>query len=96
MTEYQRLLDALVKKGSFTTDLLGAKRATLDESVRQIGVTRSLVKVLGLSESDIADAITTAFRLPLMVIANEMDTAPPNIFAEDEILEYRALPVFHS
>jgi len=96
MTEYQQLLDALVKRGSISAESLKAKRAILDDSVRREGVARSLVKVLGLAEADIAQAICEAFTLPPMQVSGEMETAPSNIFAEDEILQYRALPVFHS
>ena len=96
MTEYQQLLDALVKRGTISAESLKAKRAILDDSVRSDGVARSLAKVLGLAEEDIARTICGAFTLPLMPVAGEMETAPSNLFAEDEILQYRVLPVFHS
>ncbi|HCA80783.1 MAG TPA: type II secretion system protein GspE, partial [Bacteroidetes bacterium] len=49
---------------------------------------------LGISEEDVVNAIVKATGVARMKIATEMDAAPSNILTEDEILRYRALPVF--
>ncbi|MBF8296860.1 MAG: epsE [Bacteroidetes bacterium] len=95
MNEYQQLLDALVKEGIISAEMLKGKRTMLDDFARREGITKGVIKVLGVAEGDVAETICKATNLPKMSVAREMGTAPPNIFAEDEILRYRVLPVFH-
>lgn len=94
MNEYRQLLESLTKRGTVSAAALKAKQAILEEAVQRDGISRSLINVLDVSETEVAEAICKTFNLPSMRIAGEMETAPPNIFAEDEILHYRMLPVF--
>ena len=95
MTEDQQLLDALMKEGIFSAEVLKGKRALLEDSARREGIAKSLIKVMDVGEAVVADAIARTFNVPQMSVAREMGTAPANIFAEDEIVQYRAIPVFH-
>jgi type IV pilus assembly protein PilB len=92
--EHQLLLDDLVKRTVIDAVVLRSKRTILDDAILQHGIAKSLVSTLGLSEVDVANAICTLFGLPAMSIAGEMETAPANILSEDEVMQYRALPVF--
>jgi len=95
MTENQQLLDVLMKEGIISAEVLKGKRALLDDSARREGIAKSLIKVLDVGEAVVAETIARTFNVPQMSVAREMGTAPANIFAEDEIVRYRALPVFH-
>ncbi len=92
--ELQQLLDVFIADRMLQADQVQAKRSMLDDSSRQIGIARSVVEILGLSEVDVAESICKAFSLARMNIATEIETAPSNIFTEDEILKHRALPIF--
>ena len=92
--EQQQLLDALVADKVLQADQVESKRTILDETARQKGIARSLVEILAVSEEEIVAGMCKAFGLARMRIATEIDTAPSNILTEDEILRYRALPVF--
>jgi type IV pilus assembly protein PilB len=95
IAEYQQLIDVLLKEGKIDGEVLKGKRAQLDDAVGREGIAKSLIKILNVAETDVAETISRTFNLPQMDVAPEMATAPPNIFAEDEIVRYRALPVFH-
>jgi type IV pilus assembly protein PilB len=92
--EQQQLLDGLVNLGMVNAVLLKSKRSILEDSIGLNGIAKSLVHVFGLSETDVVKAICTVFNIPTMLIAGEMETAPANILSEDEVFQYRALPVF--
>jgi type IV pilus assembly protein PilB len=92
--QHQLLLDALVKREMIAADILQSKRTIIDDAILQYGIAKSLVSTFGLSEADVVDAICSIFGLAEMSIAGEMETAPSNIFSEDEVTQYRALPVF--
>jgi len=92
--EQQQLLDVLVAEKVLQADQVESKRVLLDETARQKGIARSLVEILSVSEDEIVKGLCKAFGLARMKIATEIDTAPSNILTEDEILRYRALPVF--
>ncbi|MEX1276311.1 MAG: GspE/PulE family protein [Bacteroidota bacterium] len=93
-SELQQLLDLLVAEGKLQADQTHAKQSMLEDSARQKGIARTLVEILGMSEGAVAEAICKGFGLARMKIASEIETAPPNILTEEEILRYRALPVF--
>ncbi len=92
--EQQQLLDVLSADRIAQTDQLNSKRAMIEDVARQKGIARSLVEILGMSEEDVVNAIVKATGVARMKIATEMDAAPSNVLTEDEILRYRALPVF--
>ncbi|MGA3244998.1 MAG: GspE/PulE family protein [Bacteroidota bacterium] len=92
--EQQQLLDVLVADKILQADQVESKHVILEETARQKGIARSLVEILSVSEDDIVNGICKAFGLARMKISSEIDTAPSNILTEDEILRYRALPVF--
>jgi type IV pilus assembly protein PilB len=92
--EQQQLLDVLVAEKILQADQVESKHAILEETIRQKGIARSLVEILSVSEDDIVKGLCKAFGLARMKIATEIDTAPSNILTEEEILRYRALPVF--
>jgi type IV pilus assembly protein PilB len=92
--ENQRLLDGLVRLNLVSAGVLQSKRSILDDTIAQSGMARSVVTVLGISETEVTKAICTVFSLPTMAIAGEMETAPANILSEDEVFLYRVLPVF--
>lgn len=92
--EQQQLLDVLAEDGVVQADQLNAKRALIEDVARQKGIARSLVEILGISEEDVVNCIVKATGIARMRIATEMDAAPSNVLTEDEILRYRALPVF--
>src|SRR3989304_1195645 len=93
-SELQQLLDLLVAEGKLQADQTKAKQSMLEDSERQKGIARTLVELLGMSEGAVVEAICKGFGLARMKIASEIETAPPNILTEEEILRYRALPVF--
>jgi len=92
--ELQQLMDGLVADGLIQPDQVQAKRPMLEDGERDSGIARSMVQVLGLSDEQVAEAICKSFSLARMKIASEIETAPSNILTEDEILRYRALPIF--
>jgi type IV pilus assembly protein PilB len=92
--ELQQLMDAFVADRILQPDQVQAKRAMLEDLERQTGIARSIVEILGLSEEQVVESICKSFSLARMKIASEIETAPSNILTEDEILKYRALPVF--
>ncbi|HCA80196.1 MAG TPA: hypothetical protein DEP53_10720, partial [Bacteroidetes bacterium] len=92
--EQQQLLEVLSADRIVQSDQLNSKRAMIEDVARQKGIARSLVEILGISEEDVVNAIVKATGVARMKIATEMDAAPSNILTEDEILRYRALPVF--
>lgn len=92
--EQQQLLDVLVADKILQADQVESKRTILEEVIRQKGIARTLVEILSVSEDDIVKGLCKAFGMARMKIASEIDTAPSNILTEDEILRYRALPVF--
>ena len=92
--EQQQLLDVLVAEKVLQADQVESKHVLLEETARQKGIARGLVEILSVSEDDIVKGLCKAFGLARMKIASEIDTAPSNILTEDEILRYRALPVF--
>lgn len=87
-------MDAFVADRILQPDQVQAKRAMLEDLERQTGIARSIVEILGLSEEQVVESICKSFSLARMKIASEIETAPSNILTEDEILKYRALPVF--
>ena len=93
-SELQQLLDVLVAERMLQPDQAQAKQLMLEDSARQKGIARSVVEILGLSEEAVAESICKGFGLARMKIASEIETAPSNVLTEDEILRYRALPVF--
>src|SRR5512141_541071 len=92
--EQQQLLDVLIADKILQTNQVESKRAILDDTARQKGIARTLVEVLGLSEEDVLKGICKAFGLARMKIATEIETAPSNILTEDEMIRYRAIPIF--
>lgn len=92
--EQQQLLDVLIADKVLPANLVESKRAILDDTARQKGIARALVEILGLSEEDVLKGICKAFGLARMKIASEIETAPSNILTEDEMIRYRAIPIF--
>jgi type IV pilus assembly protein PilB len=92
--EQQQLLDVLIADKVLQADQVQAKLAILDDTARQKGIARTLVEILSVPEDEIVKGMCRAFGLARMKIASEIDTAPSNILTEDEIVKYRALPVF--
>lgn len=92
--EQQQLLDVLSADHIVQVDQLNSKRAIIEDIARQKGIARTLVETLGISEEDVVKAIVKSTGVARMKIATEMDAAPSNILTEDDILRYRALPVF--
>lgn len=92
--EQQQLLDVLVAEKVLQADRVQAKLSILDDTARQKGIARSLVEILSVSEEDVVKGICKAFGLARMKIASEIETAPSNVLTEDEIVRFRALPVF--
>ncbi len=93
-TEFQQLLDTLIESGKVDREQAKVKRALLDDSTRQKGVTRSLIETFGLSENEVADAICSCFGLARMQVVSEMQAAPSDVLTDDEIRRYSVLPVF--
>ncbi|MCX6133293.1 MAG: GspE/PulE family protein [Ignavibacteriales bacterium] len=93
-TEYQQLIDVLLKEGRIDGEVLKGKRSQFDDAVGREGIAKSLVKILNVAETDVAGTIAKSFNLPQMHVAREMATAPTGIFAEEEIVGYRVLPIF--
>lgn len=92
--EQQQLLDVLSSDQIVQTEKLSSKKALIEDVARQKGIARSLVEILALSEEDIVNAIVKSTGIARMKVATEMDAAPSNVLTEDEMLRYRALPVF--
>src|SRR5208283_1147277 len=92
--EDQKLLTALVEQGTLDRDLLKARRGALETSMREKGMARALLSTFDLSEGIIADTLSRIFALGKMAIAAEIETAPEQLFTEDEIRLFRTLPVF--
>jgi len=92
--EQQQLLDVLIADKILQPNQVESKLAILDDTARQKGIARTLVEVLGLSEEDVLKGICKAFGLARMKIATEIETAPSNILTEDEMIRYRAIPIF--
>jgi len=92
--EQQQLLDVLSTDQMVQPDKLNSRRAMIEDVARQKGIARSLVEILGMSEEDVVNAIVKSTGVARMKIATEMDAAPSNVLTEDEILRFRALPVF--
>jgi type IV pilus assembly protein PilB len=92
--EQQQLLEVLSADHIVGADQLNSKRAIIEDIARQKGIARSLVETLGISEEEVVKAVVKSTGVARMKIATEMDAAPSNVLTEDEILRYRALPVF--
>jgi type IV pilus assembly protein PilB len=92
--EDQKLLTALVEQGTLDRELLKVRRGALESSAREKGMTRALLSTFDLSEDIIVDTVCRIFTLGKMTIAAEMETAPEQLFTEDEIRLFRVLPVF--
>jgi type IV pilus assembly protein PilB len=92
--EQLQLLEVLSADRIVQPDQLNSKRAMIEDVSRQKGIARSLVEILGLSEDAVVNAIVKSTGVARMKIATEMDAAPSNVLTEEEILRYRALPVF--
>jgi len=92
--EHQLLFDALFKRNLIAADILQLKKSILDDSILQHGIAKILVTLFGITEKDIANTICSTFSLPFMSVTGGMETAPSNILSEDEVLQYRVLPIF--
>lgn len=92
--EDKKLLDALVAAGGISAENLHAKGSTLEETCKHKGITRAILEVFACPEKVIAATIAGTFGVGRMEVAPEMEGAPSNILTEDEILHFRALPVF--
>jgi type II secretory ATPase GspE/PulE/Tfp pilus assembly ATPase PilB-like protein len=92
--EQQQLLDTLSADQIVQQDKVQAKKSLIEDTARQKGISRSLVEVLGISEEDVLKSIVKSTGVARMKIASEIETAPSNVLTEEEILHYRALPVF--
>ena len=92
--ELQQLIDTLVAEHTVQLDQVQAKGSMLEDAERDMGIARGIVEILGLSEEEVAQSICKSFGLARMKIATEIETAPSNILTEEEILRYRAVPVF--
>ncbi len=92
--EDKKLLDALVAAGSISAEDLHAKGSMLEDTCRQKGIARAIHGVFACPEETIAAGIARAFGIGRMQVATETEGAPSNVLTEDEILHYRALPVF--
>ncbi|MGA9408771.1 MAG: GspE/PulE family protein [Bacteroidota bacterium] len=92
--EDQQFLKALVDRRSLSRELLKVKGASFEIIAREKGLARALTAVFNLSEDVIADTLSEVFKAGRMTIAKEIETAPEQILTEEEILQFRALPVF--
>ena len=92
--EEKKLLEALVADGGIAQEALHTKAKQLEETSRQKGIARAVHEVLAHPEEAIAAAIAKTFGVGRMQVASEMEGAPSNVLTEDEILHFRALPVF--
>ncbi|MBM4160640.1 MAG: type II/IV secretion system protein [Ignavibacteria bacterium] len=92
--ELQQLVETLIADGSVEGQQVRVKQSSLEDIARQKGIARGLIEVFGLSEDVIAGAIARCFGVAPMKIAAEIETAPRSVLTEQEILEFRALPVF--
>ena len=92
--EEQQFLNALVDRHLLDRDLLNVRRNALESVVRDKGFTRGVAGVFGLREDVLADALSEVFKWGRMKIAVEIGTAPEQLLTEEEILRFRALPIF--
>ena len=92
--EDQQFLKALVDRRSLSRELLKVKGASFEIIAREKGLARALTAVFNLSEDVIADTLSEVFKAGRMTIAKEIETAPEQILTEEEILQFRVLPVF--
>jgi type IV pilus assembly protein PilB len=92
--EDQQFLKALVERGKLNPELLRVKGSAFETAEREKGMARALTAVFSLSEDVIADTLAEVFNFARMPIAKEIETAPEQILTEEEILQFRVLPVF--
>ena len=92
--EDQQFLAALIEQGTLDSELLRAKKGALDIAARERGLTRALVSTFKLKEEVIADALCKVFAAGKMSVAAEIETAPEQLLTDEEIRQFRALPVF--
>jgi len=93
-TEEQQFMKALVERGILTLEQLKVKGSAFETIAREKGVARALTAVFNLSEDVIANTLAAVFSFARMSIANEIETAPEQILTEEEMAQYRVLPVF--
>ncbi len=92
--EDQQFLTALCDQGTLDREVLRAKRGVLETSAREKGLARALVSVFKLEENAVADALCKVFGAGKMSIASEIETAPEQLLTDEEIRQFRVLPVF--
>jgi type IV pilus assembly protein PilB len=92
--EDQQFLTALIDQRTLDRELLRARRGALETSAREKGLARALVSIFKLEENAVADALCKVFGAGRMSIASEIETAPEQLLTDEEIRQFRVLPVF--
>ncbi|MFH0989937.1 MAG: GspE/PulE family protein [bacterium] len=94
LSQSDQVLDSLQNKHLIDVDILIAKKNQFQEAKQLLGFTRAMISVLGVDEEILANSICQTVGLARMTIAKEMGTAPAQIITQEEILQFRAIPVF--
>jgi type IV pilus assembly protein PilB len=93
-TEDQHFLTALIDQNILDRELLRVRRGALETSAREKGLAHALVSIFKLDENAVADALCKVFGAGKMSIASEIETAPEQLLTDEEIRQFRVLPVF--
>lgn len=94
VSQSDQVLESLQNKHLIDGELLVSKKNQLQEAKQLLGFTRAVISVLGIDEDILADCICQTIGMARMTIAKEIGTAPSQILTQDEILQFRAIPVF--
>ncbi|TAK61906.1 MAG: type II/IV secretion system protein [Bacteroidetes bacterium] len=92
--EHKLLLDSLEQSNLLPHQRYQEKKKVFQQTVKSKGLAKSLIEIFRLSEDDIANAICSSLNLGRMSIASEIETAPKNLFTEEEMVRLRIIPIF--
>lgn len=92
--EDQQFLTALIDQRTLDRELLRPRRGVLETSASEKGLARALVSIFKLEENAVADALSRVFGAGRMSIAAEIETAPEQLLTDEEIRQFRVLPIF--
>jgi len=93
-SQCDQVLESLQNMHLINEVTLEAKKNQLQEARQLLGFTRAVISVLGVDEDILADCICRTIGVARMSIAKEIGTAPSQILTQDEILQFRTIPVF--
>ena len=92
--EDQQLVKALLEKGLVTTEKLRKIQNVAKAALESDGISKTLLKFLGIDENKLAEIISSIFNVPLLSELNGLSTVTvPGLTKNDFLNRFKMLPI---